>query len=328
MLETCGGLVTGAAAERLGGFGTVCCAYTGRSPPSQDAVRMFNFPWAMRDSLCCASLERLSAAADIDGTPDMQPHESAKVSQLSNGTSTMAAAPSDAAAPGQHEAAARLVLMADDAIKSPIAPGLVQQTDAAVAAVGLESSPGIADGLTRGPEAVCNDSRPVEPSVAGQHAEQACEELPKCGVATYVNGAAVLPALSAAAAQQSEPISSVGEQHGTDMTPAARIPRNMEAKRCITAVPPARFEHLQALVHPGFSGCLIAAPALQRLAAIQRLLPFLAPSAFFVVFSPFLQPLTEAMAALQASKAATNLQLQVWKEFCTLPADPQRLKLQ
>ncbi|GBG87373.1 hypothetical protein CBR_g45432 [Chara braunii] len=42
VIETCGGLVTGAAAERLGGYGKVCSAYRGERPSSIDIIRLFN----------------------------------------------------------------------------------------------------------------------------------------------------------------------------------------------------------------------------------------------------------------------------------------------
>ena len=305
VLETCGGLVTGAAAERLGGFGTVCSAYTGRSPPSQDAVRMFNFPWAMRDSLCCASLERLSAAAYGDGTASQQAGEGATGSQLANDSVTNAQASSADAVLGQLEAIASPLPTSGDATQPPEAPASTEQPGVAV---GCDAVGG-ADGMSQGAEAACNGPRCAALSAADQAVEQA--QLQNGDTATDIGCDDVPPALSAVAAQHLEATRVIGEQDRSQLPVGGRIPRNMEPKRCITAVPPARLEQLRALVQPGFDSCLIAAPALQPLAAVERLLPFLAPSAFFVVFSPFLQPLAEAMAALQASKAASNLQLQV-----------------
>ena len=308
VLETCGGLVTGAVAERLGGFGTVCCAYTGRSPPSQDAVRMFNFPWAMRDSLCCASLERLSAAADGDCTSGPQPGEAVAASPLANGAATPASAPLAGAVVGQSEAAVTAVAMAVDVIRSPV----VSASDLTEADVGARNPAAAANGLTRGTEAACNGPPAGPPAVTGQTAEQTPVDSGACEPAQEIDGAPDAPSVPGAApAQQSEAAASVSEQTGNDAPAAGRTPRNMEPKRCITAVPPARLDQLRALVRPGFDSCIIAAPGLQPLAAVQRLLPLLAPSASLVVFSPHLQPLAEAMAGLQASKAATNLQLQV-----------------
>lgn len=60
---------------------------------------------------------------------------------------------------------------------------------------------------------------------------------------------------------------------------------------------------------PGFTSCVLAAPKLHALALLRRVLPLLAPSAPFVVFSPWQQPLAEAMAALTGGGDAVMLQL-------------------
>jgi tRNA (adenine-N(1)-)-methyltransferase non-catalytic subunit len=69
-------------------------------------------------------------------------------------------------------------------------------------------------------------------------------------------------------------------------------------------------EAVDQLLAGGFNSCIIAAPKLQPTAMLQQLLPLLAPSSPFVVFSPWVQPLAEAMAALTASRSAVMLQLQ------------------
>ena len=295
VLETCGGLVMGAVAERLGGFGTACSVYTGRSPPSQDAVRMFNFPWAMRDSLCCASLERLAAAASGDSH-----------STLRQGAARTVAAPSTAS---------------DDARTARTLP---PQIGPAVAAADLEAmrNPAVgvsgdpnqaaasANGVHHAPEVIGNGMPVVASAASSRQTANSADILPSGADGAADPGMDVFPPSNDDVAQQPEPVASVSAQNN-GVSEAGRFPRNAEPKRCITTVPPASDEQLRALLRPGFSSCVIAAPTLQPIAAVQRLLPFLAPSAFLVVFSPFLQPLAEAMAALQASKAAINLQLQV-----------------
>lgn len=59
VFETCGGLVTAAVAERLGGHGTVCSTYTGPRPDSIDLARMFNFDEATGNSVSRAALQTL-----------------------------------------------------------------------------------------------------------------------------------------------------------------------------------------------------------------------------------------------------------------------------
>ena len=59
VLETCNGLVTGAVAERLGGFGQVCTTYIGNKCPPLEATRMLNFPESVTNSMSTASLATL-----------------------------------------------------------------------------------------------------------------------------------------------------------------------------------------------------------------------------------------------------------------------------
>ena len=59
VLETCSGLVTGAVAERLGGFGHICTTYVGGKCPPLEATRMLNFPDSIRNSMSTASLATL-----------------------------------------------------------------------------------------------------------------------------------------------------------------------------------------------------------------------------------------------------------------------------
>lgn len=59
VLETCNGLVTGAVAERLGGFGHVCTTYLGDKCPPLEATRLLNFPDRVKQSMSTAPLPTL-----------------------------------------------------------------------------------------------------------------------------------------------------------------------------------------------------------------------------------------------------------------------------
>lgn len=59
VLETCSGLVTGAVAERLGGFGHVCTTYLGDRCPPLEATRMLNFSDSIKQSMSTAPLATL-----------------------------------------------------------------------------------------------------------------------------------------------------------------------------------------------------------------------------------------------------------------------------
>ena len=72
VLETCSGLVTGAVAERLGGFGHVCTTYLGDKCPPLEATRMLNFSDSIKQSMSTAPLAMLleyAAQPTADGSP-------------------------------------------------------------------------------------------------------------------------------------------------------------------------------------------------------------------------------------------------------------------
>ncbi|KAL0023716.1 hypothetical protein WJX79_006690 [Trebouxia sp. C0005] len=72
VLETCSGLVTGAVAERLGGFGHVCTTYLGDKCPPLEATRMLNFSDSIKQSMSTAPLATLlkyQAQPTADGSP-------------------------------------------------------------------------------------------------------------------------------------------------------------------------------------------------------------------------------------------------------------------
>lgn len=58
---------------------------------------------------------------------------------------------------------------------------------------------------------------------------------------------------------------------------------------------------VQQTCRQGFSCCILAAPQVQPLALLRKVLPLLAPSAAFAVFANCLQPLADCMLALQVN---------------------------
>jgi tRNA (adenine-N(1)-)-methyltransferase non-catalytic subunit len=75
------------------------------------------------------------------------------------------------------------------------------------------------------------------------------------------------------------------------------------------------------LARARFTSCLLAAPKLHTTQLLDAVLPLLAPSAAFAIFSPWPQPLAEAMSALAGRGAAVMLQLhESWaREYQVLP---------
>ncbi|KAK2077334.1 hypothetical protein QBZ16_004968 [Prototheca wickerhamii] len=71
----------------------------------------------------------------------------------------------------------------------------------------------------------------------------------------------------------------------------------------------------------GFSCCIVAAPSLDPSSVLATILPLLRPSAAFAVYSPWQQPLAEAMHELRTAHRAVNLSLQEswWRAAQVLP---------
>jgi tRNA (adenine-N(1)-)-methyltransferase non-catalytic subunit len=68
VVDMAGGLVVGAAAERLGGTGYVCSTYLGKAPSSIDIIRMYNLSGDMTSRIVQASLSDLCSFQDSGNT--------------------------------------------------------------------------------------------------------------------------------------------------------------------------------------------------------------------------------------------------------------------
>ncbi len=68
---------------------------------------------------------------------------------------------------------------------------------------------------------------------------------------------------------------------------------------------------------PPFNSCILAAPGVSPLALVRHVLPLLAPSASLAVYSPWAQPLAEALDALRGQGQVANLALSEawWREM-------------
>ncbi|KAH9289132.1 hypothetical protein KI387_033249, partial [Taxus chinensis] len=64
VLDMVGGLVTGAVAERLGGYGSVCNTYSDLRPPPMDIVGIFNFDESTSSRIVRVPLSELLSAHD------------------------------------------------------------------------------------------------------------------------------------------------------------------------------------------------------------------------------------------------------------------------
>lgn len=96
--------------------------------------------------------------------------------------------------------------------------------------------------------------------------------------------------------------------------------RRMREER--EAVAAATQKLLKSMCKTGFNCCIVAAPSNHPSSVMAKLMPLLAPSASFAIFSNWQQPLAECHLALQQSKQAVNLTLAEswWREYQVLPA--------
>ena len=87
---------------------------------------------------------------------------------------------------------------------------------------------------------------------------------------------------------------------------AAAFPGSIPAAEGSLAAPAAAEQEqvLAQRVSRGFDCCILAAPGARPEALLDKALPLLAPSASFVVFSNWSQPLAEAMTQLQVRAVA------------------------
>lgn len=76
-----------------------------------------------------------------------------------------------------------------------------------------------------------------------------------------------------------------------------------------------------AMVASGFDSVVLVAPSVPVTPLVRSVLPLMAPSASFVVYSPYLQPLFDCRMALQRDKRAVQLSLTetFWREHQVLP---------
>lgn len=86
VLEASGGLVTGAVAEKLGGFGQVCAAHPGRNSPSIAITTQFNFPETIQQTIYTKSL--IDLLDEVDGMAHRAKYFTDKKNKEDNDTTT------------------------------------------------------------------------------------------------------------------------------------------------------------------------------------------------------------------------------------------------
>ena len=105
-----------------------------------------------------------------------------------------------------------------------------------------------------------------------------------------------------------------------------RLTEKQQQAKCMReqreAAAEATQELLKGICKSGFDCCIVAAPGHHPVSVMTKLMPLLAPSASFAIFSNWQQPLAECHLALQQAKQALNLTLAEswWREYQVLPA--------
>lgn len=243
VVDGCGGLVLGAAAERLGGAGEVADAWFGADTPSREALSQFADPGVqavVRRRRLQELLERARGA------------EPTAVAAATSGGAGIA----------------------------PASGGVAMPTASGDGSTALGDTPTsweeqAAGGAEASPDAMAVDAEPRSPPAAA-------EAGPAAG------GACAGPLPDGA-----------GSPEGSPACPAAQEQPRVAA----------------------FDSCIIAAPGLDPGAALAAVLPLLAPSTPFAMYSPWSGALASALAQLRSSRAAVNLALQEswWRGAQVLP---------
>ncbi|EFJ43222.1 hypothetical protein VOLCADRAFT_119181 [Volvox carteri f. nagariensis] len=313
--EQCMGVLTAAAVERLGGVGAVCGLQVDDRPAPLDAVRQMNLSVAQRSVLFTAPAGSL-----------LRDKEAAVRGQLFRNSGSDVAANGKRNEPQEDKPAAEEeqqqqqppVTAADE---TPPPRAAAAATATAVEAA--TSAEGGAEGDGGTAEAMEVDERPVDQPVSTSAAGDGDAPVAVTGLFLVTENALLVEEAAAAAAAARTGSGGEVAEEAVGRPPAAK-----EEQVDVGGEPRQRRggggggggggygaflprpEHLRAVLTSGFDSCLVALPRVHPTALLAAVWPLLAPSATFAVFSPWAQPLAEAMSHLQTSRNAVLLQLQ------------------
>ncbi|KAI8462770.1 MAG: Gcd10p family-domain-containing protein [Monoraphidium minutum] len=298
VIEACQGLVAAACAERLGGDGAVVAAAAGdKTVPPLDGVRLMNFGPAQRGAVRATTLHALTAAARRVAAAAAAGAAGAAAAADAEGAAADAPAADAPAAGGGENGGARMRVVGrdEDELALMDIDEVYAAADAAPPAPAAAAAAGGGGGGGRGAPvvaaAVVVEEAEEEAAPGQQQQQQQGEEAAQAQGQQQQDGSAAAGGAEGAEGGAEGEQQEEGEQQQPKLT--------------YTASP----ELLERMVQPGFSSCVIANPKLHPGAVLRQVLPLLAPSAAFVVFSPWQQPLAEAMAELAGSGRAVMLQL-------------------
>lgn len=213
VVETCGGLPTAAAAERMAGHGTICSAYSGPRQPTIDVIRLFNLDAASLACVTRASCERLAEERERGAAEGRVVKEEDATNGTKGSQSPAAAAPKP---PPPGAAAAE---MAGDGGAPGGAPPAEATAPAAGGGPAEVAAPGI-DGVAAPMELAADEAPPPGQTVEDAAANASCAGVNAQQGADLQGGKPLPPpegaSSAAAAAADAEPDSGrarEGEAH-------------------------------------------------------------------------------------------------------------------
>ncbi|WIA33537.1 hypothetical protein OEZ86_006661 [Tetradesmus obliquus] len=304
LLDNCQGLLAAACAERMGGHGVLCCVGTGGKAPALSGLRQLNLGQQQRAVVCMAQLTDVQQAAErLEARGEQQQQQQQQVQ--ANGSSQEQPVPEKkpVAAAAEPAAAAPMAVDGEEDSATAAAGGVTVPAGvpvaaaAAVAAVHEDEVLALYDNIAEDGSAEQEQPKKKQRRSTGRHQQQQQQPDPQ-------EAAAAAAAAAAGPADGNQPHQQQPQQQPGQ--PEQQAAAEAGTRGSYTASP----EQLESLLGQGFNSCIIAAPRLHTASILKQVLPLLAPSTPFVVFSPWQQPLAEAMAQLTARKAALMLQLQ------------------
>ncbi|CAI7890677.1 unnamed protein product, partial [Closterium sp. NIES-54] len=300
VLDGTGGLITAAAAQRMGGHGAICSAFYASHvshAPSIDIIRHLNLSLPAAAIIHRASVQRLLDAHHTWSQQQQQQQQHTAAADVPQTAEAVAA-----------------VAASDDPAVAVVAGNGTAITEAAAAADG-QTAVGV-----EGEEA---EERPCkrqkgegDESAAQTGSEGAAGAEGEKKAADGVDG---LNAVSEASAVEKMEVEeetegvregAEGVREGADGVRSGKSSLTREergAQGALGRVASSEVMQQWLKEHGGFSSLIVAAPALCPSAVLQQLLPLLQPSAAFVLHHTTLQPLAEAMREARSSAVALEL---------------------
>ncbi|KAJ7529703.1 hypothetical protein O6H91_15G062800 [Diphasiastrum complanatum] len=337
LLDELGGFLTAAVGERLGGFGTICSTYCASKVPSLGMLGLFNFTPCTSSSIFCAPLFELIQARSSISTAEGNHEVSAKGHSSTEAdlhSTVLPESPLTALLPEQQTKIAGSLL--DESEKILLVKGAQLETrmSKSLKASLIDSSIGFPVRVEMAAqEFSCSYQLNGEIEFPNQCTVDAKSQLQTFSLETdnLVGEGSIATVGQLDVDSQTHQLqgeiknrTNCGFKGTDDMVHTAT---NAESKhdsqdKSLRAGRRASANQVAYWGRHGFSSLIVGAPEMDPLSVCKRMLPLLSPSAPFVIYHPYMQPLAECMHHLRKERMAVNLQLsEPWlREYQVLPS--------